>query len=536
VSHPACPMVFVFFSFLLTRTTLHNSLDCTAYYTGTGNLTPTHPSLLVTNNHTRSNMPDGSESDGSNGIGEQVRVSLTLAPECRDRSLQVSSAPMAVPATVGRKGLSAVLNHLLERLEPDSDNDDDNDDATNSFISFDFVLGKSNKLLRTGIEREARRSGISLEEAIPITYFPAQQAPELSGKSEELPDWISTMSLLDCNNLLCAASYDGSIQVYSTRHDNDGGGLLKLCSKERAHSGSVQCMSSAVMDGKNSLMIATGSMDHTLHMHALQEKENRLVQYASCVDGHAASIAAVDMTPILLASADWDGGVCVWDYGQAPDQDENQPAAKKSKTLSTDKMLTDNCMSTLAPKISIRAHSTKVSGLSWGNFEQKQKSDHLGKHLITGSWDHSVKLWDVERQDCVLTLNGSRVVSCLDTSYFSSGIVATGHPDCTVRLWDVRSAESKDSSLAVSDNTFKPSHKEWVSSVKWSPKNAYHLASTSHDGTIKFWDIRSPLPLHTARAFAKEQKGLCLSFGSDGTMYAGGTDCIVKVFQDPNVQ
>jgi len=144
---------------------------------------------LLLANTTGASLYPMSSSDDSNDDdddrGEQIRISLTLASECRDKSLQVANLPsIAVPADVGRKGLSAVVNHLLDRrlLGEDEMEDDDRLAA----IPFDFIVGGANstnrRLLRTGIEREARRSGLSLEEAIPVTYFPAQEAPELFGE------------------------------------------------------------------------------------------------------------------------------------------------------------------------------------------------------------------------------------------------------------------------------------------------------------------------------------------------------------------
>lgn len=56
------------------------------------------------------------------------------------------------------------------------------------------------------------------------------------------------------------------------------------------------------------------------------------------------------------------------------------------------------------------------------------------------------------------------------------------------------------------------------------------MATTGHDGTLKVWDIRSSLPLHTVRAVSKKgEKALCLAFG-DGIIYSGGSDCVVKQF------
>ena len=84
--------------------------------------------------------------------------------------------------------------------------------------------------------------------------------------------------------------------------------------------------------------------------------------------------------------------------------------------------------------------------------------------------------------------------------------------------------------LFVVLSLFHNSHKSWVSAIQWSPVDPFVLATTSHDGTLKVWDIRSSLPLHTVKATTnKGDKSLCLAFG-DGIIYSGGSDCVVKKF------
>jgi ribosome biogenesis protein YTM1 len=477
------------------------------------------------------NSDTDDESSSSSDMGEQIRVTLTLASECPDRELEVPSHPMSVPATITNKGFSVLLNHLLERTT---------DSEESPALPFEFIVGKNhNRLLRTGVEREARRSGLSLEEAVPIVYFPATREPELDQSNEPLPDWVSALSCVSTtgsdkeSSFVVAGSYDGSVHVLS----GDGKVLEPLVQQDKLHAGAIKCLASTTSPSSSDVKcwVATGSMDHTLVVSRLVQKKQQysLEQYASCSGGHVSSIGSVDWFPstLWLASGDWDGGICIWDCKQEPEQEMEHPTGKRSK-IHTGMLQISTPNSVLAPKISIQAHVSKVSGISWGNLEKRR--DITPSQLVTGSWDHSVKVWDVETQDCVLTLNGSRVVSCLDTSYKAAGIVAMGHPDCTIRLWDVRSADSKQSSLSITDNTFRPSHQEWITSVKWSPENAYHLTSTSHDGTVKFWDIRSSVPLYTVRAFPKEQKGLSLAYGNDGMVYAGGTDCVVKQFHPSN--
>ncbi|CAJ1954394.1 unnamed protein product [Cylindrotheca closterium] len=468
-------------------------------------------------------MPD-SDSDSSNE-GFQVRVALKLASTVENRSLEVPTEPIAVPADIGRKGLSAVVNHLLGRSvgdNDDSDNDSksdaDEEDDDKAQLNFEFIVsGTNNRLLRKGVEREARQHGISLEEAIPITYFPASNVPDLSEEKEELPDWVSSLS--SSGSLLFSGCYDGTVHVY--RNDQQA---LKEVHSVTVSSGPIKCLDTTVH--KDQTWVATASLDHTLSIHTCDSKGKSMQAFGECIhEGFSCTTSSLNFCSApsqLLASGGGNGTICLWDVTNAGN-DGTDAAPKKRKTSSGKKSL----LAQIRPTAVLQsAHSQLVSGVSWGNHSKDNATT-----LISGSWDHSIKLWDVERQDCLLTLNGSRVVACLDTSYHSEGVVATGHPDCTIRLWDVRTNQSNQSSV-VSDKTFRPSHKAWVSCVQWSQTNAFHLVSSSHDGTVKLWDIRSSNPLHTVKVFGKEEKGLCLNYqasAEDGPkVFVGGSDCSIK--------
>jgi len=485
--------------------------------------------------------------------GEQIRVSFTLAPGINDPELEIPSESIAVPSSIRRKGLSAIVNHLLgRRVTSKEDKSNENEDSDEEeeeeeklpAIPFDFLL--NNKLLRLGVEAAARREGLSLEHAVEIKYFPAQRPPEGSGESETFPDWITSMSLIENKNsnqgILCTGGSDGSIRIFgTTAEDSETATGLQTIQSTKAHSGTIQCISTAQIEtSDNRLFIASGSMDQTLLTHTLTRDEKQLALHAVYTGGHFGSISSTSFSNkyghnenMLMASGDWNGGLCLWKVPTANNDEnanENVPKKKKKKSKSQIHAAPSTAGSDVkevGPTFAIKAHSSNISGIAWDYASSSSKSSE--NRVITGSWDHSVKVWDINRQESLLTLNGSKVVTSLGRCH-NSDVVATGHPDCSVRLWDTRTSQSANASSSVSDSTLKPSHRSWVSDVQWSRTDPFVLASTSHDGTMKMWDIRSSQPLYTVRCHSKGEKGFCLAFGKE-SIFNGGSDCVVKVFK-----
>ena len=171
------------------------------------------------------------------------------------------------------------------------------------------------------------------------------------------------------------------------------------------------------------------------------------------------------------------------------------------------------------------------------------------KTLATGSWDKTVRLWDLSSGKNKATLSGHggevrAVVYSPDGKTLAS---AGGNDDETIKLWDAATdrntatlrghtgivhalAFSPDGKTLVSgswDATIKfwnvatgkneatlTGHREWVASITFSP-DGETLASGSADGTIKLWKVATRQNTITMNEWAES-----LAFNPSGTILA----------------
>ncbi|CAM8960223.1 unnamed protein product [Rhodiola kirilowii] len=127
-------------------------------------------------------------------------------------------------------------------------------------------------------------------------------------------------------------------------------------------------------------------------------------------------------------------------------------------------------------------------------------------HLFSGGDDGLVKYWDVVEEKQVMEFRGHKdYVRCGDWSPVSAGMFVTGSYDHTVRLWDVRVPNS-DSMLV---NHGKP-----VEDVIFLPSGG--MVATAGGNVVKIWDLRGGKLVHTMESHNKTVTSLCVGkFGRD---------------------
>jgi WD40 repeat protein/3',5'-cyclic AMP phosphodiesterase CpdA len=134
-----------------------------------------------------------------------------------------------------------------------------------------------------------------------------------------------------------------------------------------------------------------------------------------------------------------------------------------------------------------------------------------GRLLATGHSDGLVRLWDAERAVCLRVLEGHthRVQS---VAWSPDGrFLGSGADDATVRLWEAGTGKA----LRTFDG-----HTNWVQSVAWSPDGT-RVASGSYDNTVRLWEAGTGRVLRTIDAHTNWVQSVAWS--PDGTRLASGS-------------
>lgn len=426
----------------------------------------------------------------------QIRVRFFTKHE----EFKISEAPFALPAKLGRSGLSEVLNHLLDLpiAQP-----------------FDFIV--NDILIRSPLYKIINALNINTEDLITIEYFPAISLNDPS-KSIELPAWVGSIDISTSaspQGTGIAGCYDGSFKIFNPSS-------LEVLGTVEAHVEPIRAVKTWVSTS-NKLYTATASKDNLVKLWDIN-KANGTATTRAILKGHQNSVESLaywqtNQSDELLLSGDWSGNIFAWKLpseNESLNQDDQPQKKKKSNDESS-----QTTLSTLSSLFSIKGHGQSISSI------KTQKNSNL---IYTSSWDYSVKLWDMDRQDCLQTINSGKVITSIDyLPEVNNNYIISSHSDGDLRLWDLRSKSSSASKVFS-----LPSNRHWLAQCQWKPASsaAPLVASINYNGEIALWDLRSSSPLGLTEAH--DGKGLTLAFNpvSDASeksyIISGGSDCSIK--------
>jgi len=453
----------------------------------------------------------------------QARVSFTTdIAELQ----KVPKTPFSVPVNVNASGLSEVISHLL---------------GLKKAQFFSFLVVDDGQLLQSSIENYLIENHKSSEHIIHLKFFPATKGPEPAA-SIPCPDWISGISTA-LPNFVIAACYNGSAEV----RDATGEETVTVC---KGHSGPVKAVSAAAT--AQGFRMVTASKDHKVVLWEAQHNQSteKLSVSQVAVGFHNKSVDTIVMgSSDTFFSGSWDGTVKYWAWpGARAAADEPAPAKRARKPSDGgDAAAPSDGSSIIAPVATLTGHTNQVSCLTVLNRKAAAAaaaaaaattgdttSASANRFVVSGSWDHSLRIWDVDRFVSLRAINCGKVVNSVVGVSAAENVFASAHPDNAIRIWDGR-VDGSGSALRLALR----GHEAWVSALSTSPVNDNEIASVrcalvfcacsvprlcvrrlhahstccaemqvSFDGSLRIWDIRSNKPVHSlteahdGRAFA----------------------------------
>lgn len=305
--------------------------------------------------------------------------------------------------------------------------------ASAAAVPFDFLI--DNQLLRGSLSKFIASNNISTEDILPVEYLPAVVLSDET-KSSEMDAWIGCLDTNMDSTLICGC-YDGQVRVCDPEKE------FTQIGSQSCHAAPIRAVVSWAGGSAGQLM-ATASKDQSVKLWEVGKKKGKGVtfEHVSTLSGHMNSVECLDIygeDPTII-SGDWNGVVLGFNASlaaKAAEEEDGSAKRKKRKGLSGAE--TSAAVNTITSFFTLKAHSQAVSGVQACKDASSQQS--AAHSMYTCSWDHSLKLWDIETQNCVNTSMGPKVMTSLHYSR-TANAVATSHPDGRVRMWDSRSRES----------------------------------------------------------------------------------------------
>eukprot|EP01132_Coremiostelium_polycephalum_P002042 gene2042-2513_t len=188
----------------------------------------------------------------------------------------------------------------------------------------------------------------------------------------------------------------------------------------------------------------------------------------------------------------------------SPEKPNTIVSASRDKTLMVWKIINEpECYG--LPERSLHGHS---------HFVQDVVISHDGQFALSGSWDSTLRLWDINQGKTTRIFTGhTHDVMSVAFSGDNRQIIS-GSRDNLIKVWNTI-GECKYN-LGGED---QKGHTEWVSCVRFSPTNPT-IVSGGWDNKVKIWDIKTFLCSQTLEGHDGYINSVTIS--PDGSLCASG--------------
>ncbi|KAM6549413.1 hypothetical protein CsatB_021089 [Cannabis sativa] len=432
---------------------------------------------------------DGDEEENTTRV--QARFVTKLDPP-----FKVPPTSIAIPSNLTRLGLSTIINNLLQSGNPEW-----------SHEPFDFLI--DGEFVRMSLEQFLLAKGISAERTLEIEYIKA-----VVPRKEEEPslhdDWVSAVDGSSPGFILTGC-YDGLARVWKS---------AGVCTHIlEGHTGAITSARIINSEDEESVTVATASKDQTLRLWKFNAEEptnsHLKIRPFKILRGHKASVQSVSSQTSgdMICSGGWDSTINLWQTNEINTEGDLVSIKKKKKNdQAEESQLQGEAVSTLV------GHTQCVSSVNWSQRDT----------IFSASWDHSIRRWDVETGKDLLNIYCGKSLNCLDIGGEGSMMIAAGGSDPILRIWDPRKPGTSAPVFQFS------SHTSWISACKWHNKSWFNVLSSSYDGKIMLWDLRTAWPLSVINSH--QDKVLCADWWKGDAVVSGGVDSKLRISSGISVQ
>ncbi len=309
---------------------------------------------------------------------------------------------------------------------------------------------------------------------------------------QALNDFWCRRTLTGHTDSVCSVAISSQGRFYLSGIADGTVGLCNLKTGECLHTfiGHTEAVLSVAIspDGRFAL---SGSDDHTVRFWDLKTGE-----CLHTLKGHTSWVSSVAISPDgrFALSGSEDKTIRLWELNTGKcrrilkghteavlsvaisPEGRFALSGSRDKTLRLWELNTGKCLLTLT------GHTDYVNSVV---FSPEGRFALSGSGYYSRDWngdysvDNTVRLWDLNTGECLLTLTGHKEM-VLSVAISPEGRFAlSGSYDKTIRLWDLKTGEY----LRTLNG-----HTKWVSSVVFSPEGRFAL-SGSYDKTIRLWEF-----------------------------------------------
>uniref|UniRef100_A0A336M4V3 Ribosome biogenesis protein WDR12 homolog n=1 Tax=Culicoides sonorensis TaxID=179676 RepID=A0A336M4V3_CULSO len=409
---------------------------------------------------------------------EKAEGQLQILLITKQKQYAVPDVPYSIGANVASQELNVLINSILAETNPDHE-----------AIEFDFLV--ASEFLRLTLKQHLREREISFEDHILIEYVEKYPSPE---PQECLlhDDWVSAVQA--SGDWILTGCYDNSLNIWTI----EGKHRLTI----PGHDAPIKDVTWISLDDTIGVF-ASASQDQTAMIWEWNIRHNS-VECVQICKGHERGIDCIDVSSNKekLATGSWDTLLKIWSVSDEQEVDHSTQA-KKAKSRGTTK----------TPQLTLEGHREAISSVQW-----------IDNHtLLTASWDHTMKLWDLQLGGVKHELTGNK--SFFDADYSQlNHLIITCSPDKNLKLYDPKSTQGSIIKSSYSG------HSQWIQCVKWSKTEEFLFISGAYDNQVKLWDYRSPkAPLYDL--IGHEDKVLCCDWSNPNYMMSGGSDNSLRIFK-----